>query len=112
MLGLEPDRPLVVFVGTIRPHKGVDLLIACADRIGNARIAVVGVERPMEAPDSVMVVPPVDYRVAMRWLAAADVVAIHNGTARSDAYKRPPKPLTRCLWDGRSWPATCHPSGK
>lgn len=76
MLGLEPDVPLVVFVGTIRPHKGVDLLIACADRIGNARIAVVGVDRPMEAPESVMVVPPVEYRDALRWLAAADVVAI------------------------------------
>lgn len=44
-LGLERDAPLLLFIGLIRPYKGVDVLLAAAPRIvaeTGARIAIVG----------------------------------------------------------------------
>jgi glycosyltransferase involved in cell wall biosynthesis len=75
-LGLGPDELLVVFVGTVRKHKGIELLASCADLIAPARIAFVGVDRPLRESPNVLTIPPVSYALAMDWVAAADVVAV------------------------------------
>ncbi|HEY7370235.1 MAG TPA: glycosyltransferase family 4 protein [Thermoanaerobaculia bacterium] len=45
LLGLDPDGPLVLFLGLVRPYKGVDVLLEAAPRIvaeTGASVAVVG----------------------------------------------------------------------
>lgn len=92
-LGLDAEGQLVVFVGTVRPHKGVDILTACASKLGGAQIVIVGSERPSGAPKSVSYVPPVSYRDAVRWLAAADVVAIPQRDGHIGRMQAPAKAI-------------------
>jgi glycosyltransferase involved in cell wall biosynthesis len=75
-LGIGTSAQLIVFVGTIRPHKGVDVLVESAQSIPGATIVIVGAERRPRAPANVLAVPPTDYRTAMRWLAASDIVVV------------------------------------
>jgi D-inositol-3-phosphate glycosyltransferase len=90
-LGLEPGRPLVLFLGLVRPYKGVDLLLDAAPGIvreTGARIAVVGEvfpdaadlsrrARKSAARESILwkdeYVPEEEMGL---WLAACDVVVL------------------------------------
>jgi glycosyltransferase involved in cell wall biosynthesis len=83
-LGLELRVPLTVWVGTPRPHKGLDVLLRAAPQLPG-KVAIVGASakgervlgaRVAEIPQNVMLVPPVSYRVAIEWLSAADVVVV------------------------------------
>jgi glycosyltransferase involved in cell wall biosynthesis len=75
-LGIGQSAQLIVFVGTIRPHKGVDVLMESARSLPGATIVIVGATRRPRAPANVLAVPPTDYRTAMRWLAASDIVVV------------------------------------
>jgi len=75
-IGMSEDLRLIVFVGTVRAHKGVDVLIDCSANVAPARIAIVGAPRGLRVPESVILVPPTDYATAMQWVAAADIVAV------------------------------------
>ena len=75
-LGLPEDAPLIVFVGTVRAHKGVDILLRCVDRVAPARIAIVGATPALRLGPNVIAIPPTDYATAIRWVVAADVVAV------------------------------------
>ena len=75
-LGLSPTEPLAVFVGTVRSHKGVEVLVSCAELIAPAMIALVGADHFPGKAANVLSVPVVSYEVAMDWVAAADAVAV------------------------------------
>jgi glycosyltransferase involved in cell wall biosynthesis len=75
-IGIDEAAHLIVFVGTIRPHKGVDILMDCVERVRPARIAIVGADANLDLPNGVITVPPVDYATAMAWVAASDIVAV------------------------------------
>ncbi len=90
-LGLPEEEPIVLFLGLVRPYKGVDLLLDAAPRIvaeTGARIAVVGevfpdardlARRASSSPvrDRILwkdeYVPEAEMAV---WLAACDVLAL------------------------------------
>jgi glycosyltransferase involved in cell wall biosynthesis len=91
-LGIPASTRLVVFVGTDRSHKGVDLLIGVAPDIAPARIIIVGAKRrPTAAHPNVTLVPPVPYAEAIRWLAAADVVVVPQLPGPVGRYQAPAK---------------------
>ncbi|MFN2385702.1 MAG: glycosyltransferase [Thermoanaerobaculia bacterium] len=90
-LRLEPEGPLLLFIGLIRPYKGVDVLLAAAPRIvaeTGARIAIVGeVFRAARGLDRMREASAVRERILWRdryvseeemalWLAAADAVVL------------------------------------
>jgi glycosyltransferase involved in cell wall biosynthesis len=88
---LGVDGPLALFLGLIRPYKGVDLLLEAAPRIvaeTGARIAIVGeVFRAARPLEKALARSPVRDRILWQdryvseeemamWLAAADVVVL------------------------------------
>jgi glycosyltransferase involved in cell wall biosynthesis len=90
-LGLESGGPLLLFIGLIRPYKGVDVLLAAAPRIvaeTGARIAIVGeVFRSARGLAGMRDASPVRERILWQdryvpeeemalWLAAADAVVL------------------------------------
>ena len=74
-LGLDPGRPLVVFVGRAIPQKGVDVLDEALAALGpEVRGVVVG---PGEQRfRRLEVLGPQSPRTVARWLAAADVACL------------------------------------
>lgn len=88
----DPDRPVVLYFGLIRPYKGLDVLLEAWRRVTGAELWVVG--RPMidtsrwraSAPESVSWVPRfVDAREAAGVFGRADVVVLpYTRTERFD----------------------------
>lgn len=83
-LGASPERKLVLFVGTPRPHKGVDdLAVAVARMRHPAQLALVGangsdpyVRSLREAHPELLVHPPYPLRDTGFFLQAADAIGI------------------------------------
>ncbi len=105
-LGLDPQTPLLVFVGRIQPLKGPDVLIRAAARLRREspevgqrmRVAVLGgasgtgldhPEGPRELAislgigDQVDFLPPVDRPTLAQWYRAADLVVVPS---RSESF--------------------------
>jgi glycosyltransferase involved in cell wall biosynthesis len=80
------DKKIVMFLGTPRPHKGInDLLIALKQvNIPELRLVVIGAENQQEflkgvdpsIRDRVVVLPKVPFQNLPEFLSAADIVAI------------------------------------
>lgn len=75
-LGVDQDTKLVVFVGTARAHKGVDVLVRAAPLVRPAQVVVVGAERLSAGSSDVRFIGPVPFTEAVRWLTASDVVVV------------------------------------
>lgn len=85
-LGLDPDRPLVLYVGSLQPHKGVGTLIAAAARLPDVGVQLVGATPETAAAWAPRLAGHAN--VALRgfvpnaevpaWLAAADVCVVPN----------------------------------
>jgi glycosyltransferase involved in cell wall biosynthesis len=88
-LGIDPERPLVLFLGLIRPYKGLDVLFAAAPKIVEemgAAIAVVGEVFPDSRDEMARLMRlPIASEIRLvdryvtesemdEWLAACDVV--------------------------------------
>jgi glycosyltransferase involved in cell wall biosynthesis len=84
-LGLT-GRKILMFLGTPRPHKGVDDLLAALKMIDNPdlRLVVIGVENEQEflrgvdgaIRDRVVVLPKTPFDKLPEYLSAADILAI------------------------------------
>jgi D-inositol-3-phosphate glycosyltransferase len=100
-LGLDRDRPLLLFVGRIQPLKGLDVAVralAALDR-ADARLVVVGGPSGSDGPaelarvkslvdelgvrDRVQFVPPQPHRQLAAWYRAADVCLVPS---RSESF--------------------------
>jgi glycosyltransferase involved in cell wall biosynthesis len=75
-LALDGRRPLLVFVGTARPHKGIGTLIRAAAGMPEVDVAIVGTPGGKAAGANVRFVEPLPYLAAMQWIAAADIVVV------------------------------------
>jgi glycosyltransferase involved in cell wall biosynthesis len=90
-LSLSASEQLVVFVGTVRRHKGLDVFVEAARMLPAATFVVVGANRPLAGPANLRLVPPVAYPDAVRWLAAADVVVVPQRQTRVGRSQSPAK---------------------
>lgn len=85
--GIDPDARVVLYLGTLRPHKGVDVLIRAVQRIDrpDLRLLLVGVDDPRGATLSearqrlgprLLWRGPQPFDAVPEFLALADVVAV------------------------------------
>lgn len=101
-LGLDTGAKYVLFVGTPRPHKGLDLLNGAARYLPDARIVIVGATRgSVNWAPNVSIVPPVRYEHGLQWLASADVVVVPQRSGRIGRLQTPAK-LSDALSVGRA----------
>ena len=80
------DKKIVMFLGTPRPHKGIDDLLVALKQINipELRLVIIGAENQQEflnkvdksIRDSVVVLPKVPFQNLPEFLSAADIVAI------------------------------------
>ena len=80
------DKKVVMFVGTPRPHKGLDDLLAAFKKIGdlNVKLVIIGAENQQEflkrvdhsIRESVVVLPKTSFQKLPELLSAADILAI------------------------------------
>jgi glycosyltransferase involved in cell wall biosynthesis len=98
-LALDHDRPLAVFAGTPRGHKGVEVLVEAAARAPHVSFVVVGASG--HDSENVSYVPRLPYREAMQWLVAADVVLVPQRSSRVSRLQTPAK-LSDALSAGRA----------
>ena len=90
-LSINSSDRLVAFVGTVRSHKGIDLLRRAVTLAGpNVRLAVVG-GATKDIGGNEIQVGQVDYLTALRWVAAADVIAVPQPTSRVARSQSPAK---------------------
>jgi glycosyltransferase involved in cell wall biosynthesis len=81
-LGLAADRPIALYAGRINAAKGLDTLLALADRRPEVLFVLVGserdgeIERAAAARRNVRVAPWAEPAALPAWLAAADVLLI------------------------------------
>jgi len=76
-LGLDPDGPLFLFVGSLDDNKNVVRLAEAFGRIGSGSLVMVGdgpLRAQVEAMPGVKVVGRVPHDEVPRWMAAADMV--------------------------------------
>ena len=76
-LGLDPDGPLFLFVGSLDENKNVVRLAEAFGRIGSGSLVMVGdgpLRAQVEAMPGVKVVGRVPHDQVPRWMAAADIV--------------------------------------
>ena len=104
-LGLSADVHLVAFVGTARRHKGTHVLLDTARLLPHMDFAIVGEPRPMPSTANMRFVPPLGYRDALRWIAAADVIVVPQQRTRIGEAQSPAK-LVDALAVGRAIIAT------
>jgi glycosyltransferase involved in cell wall biosynthesis len=104
-LGLDPDEPVVVYVGTVRPHKGIRQLGTVASALDRGRLFVVGAADASLVPAPAVAISPVPYMLAMRWVAAADVVLVPQRAGSVGSAQVPAK-LSDALAMGRAIVAT------
>jgi glycosyltransferase involved in cell wall biosynthesis len=95
-LGVK-ERHIVMFVGTVREHKGIDVLIEALDQLGRSDVAVVlvGVDWAAQhfVPDRpyVYVVGPQPFDKLPTYLAAADLVVLMQKSTRASVGQVPAK---------------------
>ena len=80
------DKKVVMFLGTPRPHKGLDDLLAAFKKIGdlNVKLVIIGAENQQEflkrvdhsIRESVVVLPKTPFQKLPELLSAADILAI------------------------------------
>jgi len=80
------DKKVVMFLGTPRPHKGLDDLLAAFKKIGdlNVKLVIIGAENQQEflkrvdhsIRESVVVLPKTSFQKLPELLSAADILAI------------------------------------
>jgi glycosyltransferase involved in cell wall biosynthesis len=80
------DKKIVMFLGTPRPHKGINDLLLALKKVNNPelRLVVIGVENQQEflkgvdesIRDRVIVLPKVSFSQLPEYLSAADIIAI------------------------------------
>lgn len=85
-LALPPDAELIAFVGTPRPHKGIDQIVEAIRLLRRPRLKllIVGAEPGdsyvgqllHELPDAIVAVPPQPTSTMPQYLAAADLVVL------------------------------------
>jgi glycosyltransferase involved in cell wall biosynthesis len=81
-LGLPADRPIALYAGRINAAKGLDTLLALADRRPAALFVLVGsegdgeIERAAAARTNVRIAPWAEPAALPAWLASADVLLI------------------------------------
>jgi glycosyltransferase involved in cell wall biosynthesis len=81
-LGLAADRPIALYAGRINAAKGLDTLLALADRRPEVLFVLVGserdgeIERAAAARRNVRIAPWAEPAALPAWLAAADVLLI------------------------------------
>ena len=98
-LGLPPDRPLAVYAGRINAQKGLDEILALADRRPEVLFLLVGSEGdgPIEAAaarrSNVRIVPWQAPPALPAWLWAADVLLIPPSRAPLEQYRNCVLPL-------------------
>lgn len=96
-LGLPSDQTLVVYAGQIAPEKGLGHLLEAAQRMPEARFALVGsaddgpIEARARALPNVQVVPWLPPHHVGTWLMAADILAIPPVDGRTDTLAAPTK---------------------
>ncbi|HUR62093.1 MAG TPA: glycosyltransferase [Candidatus Thermoplasmatota archaeon] len=102
-LGLPAEAPLVLFLGTPRPTKGLETLLAAMSHVPReAMLAIVGLDatpysRKLASAAAAalgtraVLRPPVPFSQVPDWLAAADVVAIPQESNRSSRGQMPAK---------------------
>ncbi len=76
-LGLDPDGPLFLFVGSLDENKNVVRLAEAYGRIGSGSLVMVGdgpLRAQVEAMPGVRVIGRVPHEQVPRWMAAADIV--------------------------------------
>ena len=104
-LGLDRTEQVVVYVGTVRQHKGIGSLGSVARALDRGRLFVVGASDAGAVPAPAVAIPPVAYPIAMQWVAAADVVLVpQRGGAVGRA--QVPAKLSDALAMGRAIVAT------
>jgi glycosyltransferase involved in cell wall biosynthesis len=104
-LGVPSRGRIVVYVGTVRSHKGIGQLGRVAARIRPAQLYVVGADDPGQVPSPAIAIRPVSYRTAIQWLAAADVVLVPQQPGRIGDAQVPAK-LSDALAVGRAMVVT------
>lgn len=100
-LGAAPGQPLVMFLGTPRPHKGIDDLAAAMSLLRHpAQLAIVGAEEHdphiaalRAAYPDVLVHPPFRLNETAFYLQAADVIAVPQRQQEQAAMQMPAKLL-------------------
>lgn len=103
-LGLSASERIVAFVGTVRRHKGVDLLKVAMAQIAAARLALIGTRDPDPIPGEINT-GPVPYDVAIDWVSAADIIVVPQRRDAISNYQSPAK-LVDALAVGRAIVAT------
>jgi len=116
-LGLDPDAPLAVSLGLVRPYKGIGLLADAWPAVHaarpDARLYVAGaVQQHFPELDSLSAVPGVEMRLAWLsdeevnlWAAAADVCVLpydhgaHSGVLHRAVVNNTPVLAAPCLRD-------------
>lgn len=92
-LGLPPDRPIALYAGRINAQKGLDRLLAVADRRPEILFVLVGAEgesefeRQAAARANVRVMPWASPDVLPVWLRAADVLVIPPSRAPLERFR-------------------------
>ena len=90
-LGVSESRRLIVYVGTVRRHKGIDVLREAVRMMRHpVELAIIG-GQPSGAAKHEIVQGPVDYRTALLWVAAADVIAVPQTDSRASRSQSPAK---------------------
>ena len=103
-LGLSTSEQIVAFVGTVRRHKGVELLKEAMAQIAGARLALIGTHDPDPIPEEINT-GPVPYDVAIDWVSAADVIVVPQRRDAISSYQSPAK-IVDALAVGRAIVAT------
>jgi glycosyltransferase involved in cell wall biosynthesis len=89
------DGPTVLFPGTLRSHKGLELLAEAVTRTPGARLAVLARPEDFSQPQweryPLVKVPVMPYTCLPRLLAAADVIAIPQLDSEPAYYQTPMK---------------------
>lgn len=126
--GVSDTETAVLFLGQMRPYKGLDLLLPAIDRLGEERgdivLMLAGKTYPADADAIERLIPQngrvirhhahVDDNELQRWFLAADVVALpyrkilNSGSAMLAAtfgvpVLLPDLPHLRALFDGQPW---------
>jgi glycosyltransferase involved in cell wall biosynthesis len=91
-LGLA-GKGVVLFVGSLRPHKGVTDVIAALDALADPNLAflVVGPDETLPERPYLRVIGPQPFSMLPRFLALADVVVLAQRRSRISAAQLPAK---------------------
>ena len=85
-IGIHKDQVIIGFVGTLHPHKGVDLILAAMRRLNNPNLLLMVVGAPLDHPYAnelqqqypgmLLLIPPQPLEKLPMYLAASDMVVL------------------------------------